>query len=181
MQWTKVRSLVEMLSACLIPPIFRCVASNRPRRCSWATANSQRVRLVTRHLEQSRISSRQPRGQQSNKHHMSCSTSLPNEKDNPVRGEVMNRGKRDTGHLGSPGCSANLPGVRVDGVCLDCFGKQAVTRDGRFCFLSLRKRINHDNPVEHSKPRMAGMRGYKARSARMLGGSAEILNDGDDD
>jgi hypothetical protein len=28
---------------------------------------------------------------------------------------------------------------------------------------------------------MAGMRGYKARSTQTLGGSAEMLNDGDDE
>jgi hypothetical protein len=83
--------------------------------------------------------------------------------------------------LGSSDNSSGLPDAREDGVCVDCLDKQSVTTDGRFCLACLRKRINHDNPVERRKPRMAGMRGYKARSTKTLGGSAEMLNDGDDE
>lgn len=83
--------------------------------------------------------------------------------------------------FGSSDCSSGLPDARADGVCVDCLGKQSVTTDGRFCLACLRKRINHDNPIEHRKLRMAGMRGYKARSSQTLGGSAEMLNDGDDE
>jgi hypothetical protein len=93
----------------------------------------------------------------------------------------MDNEKQQAEHLGSSDCSSYLPDARADGVCVDCLGKQSVTRDGRFCLACLRKRINHDNPVEHRKPRMAGMRGYKARSTQTLGGSAEMLNDGDDE
>jgi hypothetical protein len=91
----------------------------------------------------------------------------------------MDKDKRDTEDLVLSDYAMNLPEARADKVCVDCLGKRSVTRDGRFCLGCLRKRINKENPIERRKPPIAGMRGYKARSSQTLGGSAELLNDGD--
>jgi len=41
----------------------------------------------------------------------------------------------------------NLPMPRSDGICCDCLGKPAETRDGRWCAACLKRRIIHDNPM----------------------------------
>lgn len=68
----------------------------------------------------------------------------------------------------------NLPEARTDGICCDCLGKEAVTRDGRWCKRCLRARVEHDIPIEPAS--VHEERGRSQLDLRALGGQAERVN-----
>jgi hypothetical protein len=70
-----------------------------------------------------------------------------------------------------------LPDARLDGQCVDCEKKPAVTNDKRFCIRCLRKRIREANPIVST---FSDQRGRRLRSTQVLAGQAEMCSDGDD-
>jgi hypothetical protein len=70
-----------------------------------------------------------------------------------------------------------LPDAQESGVCCDCEKRKAVTADGRFCLLCLRRRIADENPIPKG---INDSRGRSSRSTKVTGGAAEMGTDGDE-
>ncbi len=70
----------------------------------------------------------------------------------------------------------NLPDPRPDGICCECLGRAAVTRDGRFCKSCLSQLIKQLTPIPRDTSRRGSEQtGRTAISSQVLSGTADLV------